>query len=171
MLNDLLAYSRLAQRKQPALIDTNAVCEDAIKNLHAAVSERQAKVHCGPLPSLFVEPTRLQQVFQNLIGNALKYCGDQTPEVQIEAKEEADAWVISIKDNGIGIAPDNLQRVFQAFRRLHSRKSYDGTGLGLAICKRIIEQHGGRIWAESEVGKGSTFSFSLPKNGPEVSID
>ncbi len=118
----------------------------------------------GELPELNCDRIQLAQLLQNLIGNALKFCRGRTPVIDISAShDEAEhAWCISIKDNGIGIEPDYLERVFVIFQRLHSREEYPGTGIGLALCKRIVERHQGKMWVESEPGEGTTFSFSIP---------
>jgi signal transduction histidine kinase len=115
-----------------------------------------------PLPEVFGDGGQLVQVFQNLIDNAIKFHGDKLPEVHISAKYETNYCICSVQDNGIGIAPEYLNKLFLLFQRLHTRKEYPGTGLGLAICKRIVERHGGRIWVESKPGEGSTFYFSIP---------
>jgi len=107
------------------------------------------------------DDVQLGQLFQNLIGNALKFCRD-TPEVTISAERQGDAWLVRVRDNGIGIAPEYAERIFQMFQRLHTRTEYEGTGIGLPVCKRIVERHGGQIWAESELGQGATFLFTLP---------
>ena len=116
------------------------------------------------LPTVMADTTQLSQVFQNLIANALKFRGEQPPLIHIEADRDVEQgqWLFSVRDNGIGIEPQYAERIFLIFQRLHSRNEYPGTGIGLALCKRIVERHGGRIWIESEPGKGSTFYFTLP---------
>jgi light-regulated signal transduction histidine kinase (bacteriophytochrome) len=109
-----------------------------------------------------VDATQLVQLFQNLIGNAIKFCSEQTPQVHISAARQDNAWRFAVADNGIGIEPQYAERIFQIFQRLHNRDKYPGTGIGLAICKKIIERHGGKIWVESELGAGSTFYFTIP---------
>ena len=108
---------------------------------------------------------QLIRLFQNLVGNALKYRGETTPTIHISAKDNGREWVFSVQDNGIGFDPKHAKRIFMIFQRLHTRREYPGTGIGLALCERIVQRHGGRIWAESTPGHGSTFYFSLPHNG------
>ena len=117
------------------------------------------------MPTLPVNAAQMTNLFQNLIANALKFNGDAPPEVQVGARQENDRWVVWVRDNGIGIAPQYFQRIFQVFQRLHTRKTHPGSGIGLTICKKVVEQHGGRIWVESRPGQGSTFYFTLPKPG------
>jgi light-regulated signal transduction histidine kinase (bacteriophytochrome) len=113
------------------------------------------------LPTVHGDAIQLGLVFQNLIGNALKFCG-RTPCIHIGARREGRQWIFSVRDNGIGLDPQHAERIFQVFQRLHTRSEYPGTGIGLAICKKIIERHGGRIWVESQPGAGATFMFTLP---------
>jgi light-regulated signal transduction histidine kinase (bacteriophytochrome) len=152
---------------RPAVpVDCNAILGLALQNLQFKIAERGAKISFDRLPIVLAHDTRLLQVFQNLIGNALKYC-ETKPEIQIRAEREGDRWRIAVRDNGIGIAPEHHDKIFGLFQRLHSRSEYPGTGIGLASCKRIIEQEGGRIWVEATVGSGSTFCFTLPAAEPE----
>jgi len=139
------------------------VLQAVVGNLAGAISETGAVIHDEPLPSVRVHETHLQQLFQNLIGNALKYHRPGvSPVVQVSAHRSAEQWTFSVADNGIGIEPEYKEKVFGLFKRLHSGDAYSGTGIGLAICQRIVERHNGRIWIESEPGKGSTFYFTLP---------
>jgi signal transduction histidine kinase len=166
LINDLLEYSRVGRRGKPfEPADCGALCATAITNLGHAIRESGARIICGPLPKVAADATQLTQVFQNLIGNALKYHGPSPPEVHIAADRQPGQWVFLVRDNGIGIAPEHAERIFELFRRLHSRQEYPGTGIGLTLCKRIIERHGGRIWVESRPGEGATFFFTLPDRG------
>ena len=167
LILDLLAYSRVATKgKPPERIDCEQVLDLALKNLHSAIDENGAVVTCDPLPSILGDGAQLLQVFQNLIGNAIKFRRDEPPQIHISAVKNKNEWIFSIKDNGIGIELRHLDRIFVIFQRLHKRSEYDGTGMGLAIVKKIVERHGGRIWAESEYGVGTTFYFTIPEKGP-----
>jgi light-regulated signal transduction histidine kinase (bacteriophytochrome) len=138
------------------------VFQQSIENLRAAIDEGRAEVTADPLPTLAVDSLQLAQVFQNLLGNALKFHGQAPPHVHVSAHKQGSDWVFSVCDNGIGIDPEYREKIFEIFQRLHARTEYPGTGIGLAICKQIVERHGGRIWVESEPGRGSTFFFSIP---------
>jgi light-regulated signal transduction histidine kinase (bacteriophytochrome) len=124
--------------------------------------ESHAEVTHDPLPTVMAEGAQLAQVFQNLIGNSLKFRGERPPHIHISAVDSAGEWTFSVSDNGIGIDPQYRERIFTMFQRLHTRAQYPGTGIGLAICKKIVEHHGGRIWVESEPGTGTTFRFTIP---------
>jgi light-regulated signal transduction histidine kinase (bacteriophytochrome) len=164
LINDLLAYSRVGSRRKPlGPIDCNAVMQLARDNLAKAVEESGTVIYQNPLPVVLGDEVQLLQVFQNLIANAIKFRGADPPQIQVTAERRGPEWVFAIKDNGIGIAPEHQERIFSIFQRLHHRSDYPGTGIGLAICKKIVERHGGRIWVESQPGKGSTFYFSLPE--------
>jgi light-regulated signal transduction histidine kinase (bacteriophytochrome) len=134
----------------------------ALGNLEAVVRKSGAQFHIGELPSVAAPSVHLILLFQNLVGNALKYCGDRVPEVWIDAERAERFWKFSVKDNGIGIEPQYAKQIFGIFKRLHGA-DYEGTGIGLAVCQRIVERTGGRIWLESTLGKGSTFLFTLPR--------
>ncbi len=163
LINDLLVYSRVGrQHGEPQRIAATDIVQRALKNLEAAISESGAHVTCDELPTLYVEPGPLVQVFQNLIGNAMKFHGSEPPRIQVSAQEKGAQWVFSVTDNGIGIDPEQAEKIFVIFKRLHSRSEYPGSGLGLAICKKIIEQMGGSIWVESKPGQGATFKFTVP---------
>ncbi|HUW50649.1 MAG TPA: ATP-binding protein [Sulfuricella sp.] len=165
LINDLLTFSRVGTRGQPfAPTDCNAVLRDVLDNLQLSIEESGASVISDPLPTLMADASQLTQLFQNLIANAIKFHSGQAPQIHIGARRQDMEWIFSVRDNGIGIAPEFFERIFVIFQRLHSRAQYPGTGIGLAVCKRIVERHGGRIWVESELGQGSTFSFTLPAN-------
>jgi PAS domain S-box-containing protein len=164
LITDLLAFSRVGTRGGALVAtDMNGPLAEALRNLQAGIQAAQAKVTSAPLPTLPVDPVQIMQLFQNLIGNAIKFRGQGPPEISINAQEQDGRWVFSVQDNGIGIEAQYFERIFQLFQRLHTRKHYPGTGIGLAICKKIVERHGGAIWVESEPGQGSTFCFSIPQ--------
>ena len=163
LIQDLLLYSRAGRGALPPEQVSSDLClQKALNNLFTAIQESQAQITYGDLPIVTAIDSQLVQVFQNLVGNALKYRGQLVPEIQVSAVLLDREWVFSVKDNGIGIDPKYFERVFEIFQRLHGREEYDGTGIGLAICKRILQQQGGRIWVESEPGCGSDFRFTLP---------
>jgi PAS domain S-box-containing protein len=167
LIQDLLAFSRVGTKGKPfEEFGASEAVEAALANLHVAVKESQANVVVGDLPAVKADRGQFVQLFQNLIGNAIKFRGEGPPEVRVAAKRHGREWVFSVRDNGIGIDPAYLDRIFIVFQRLHTRKEYPGTGIGLAIGKKIVARHGGRIWVESEEGKGSTFFFSLPVESP-----
>ena len=144
----------------------SASLEDILKgtlnDLQELIRDGGAEITWDPLPTLKVNPHQLRQLLQNLIANAIKFHGDEPPRIHLSAREEGNEWVISLRDNGIGFDPQYAEQIFKVFKRLHTKEAYPGTGIGLAICKKIVERLGGRIWAESEPGRGSTFSFSIP---------
>jgi PAS domain S-box-containing protein len=163
LIRDLLAYARLSTRgRDLEPIDSEIVLKEALSNLATVIQESEALVTHGPLPTVAADRTQLRQVFQNLIGNAIKYRGERHPEVHIDAEYRAGEWQFTMRDNGIGIDPQYFERIFGIFQRLHTRREYPGTGIGLALCKKIIERHGGRIWVASRPGEGSTFCFTIP---------
>ena len=164
---DLLAYSRVTSRGQPPTpVDAAAALAEAITRLEMKIAETGAEISIGPLPVVRADPSQLAQVFQNLVGNALTFRSDETPRIRVEAVEEEGAVRFSVSDNGIGIAPEYHDRIFQMFQRLHTRDRYPGSGIGLAIVQRIVERHGGRVWLESTEGEGSTFYFTIPVTPP-----
>lgn len=166
LINDLLEYSRLGTRGgkfEPT--DVSLVLERTMQNLRAAIEESGALVSHDPMPTVTADGIQLAQLFQNLIGNAVKFRGEPRPRVHVSARLEGGEWIFSVKDNGIGIDPKYFGRIFTIFQRLHGNTEYPGTGIGLAICRKIAERHGGRIWVESETGKGSTFFFSIIERG------
>ena len=163
LIDDLLEYSRVGRSQKPFdLIDCNQVFEDACANLQLAIRKNQASVTRGDLPLVIGDSFQLLQLFQNLIDNAIKYRSSLAPVVVFGASRQGDNWVFSVQDNGIGIPEQYHPRIFQIFQRLHTQKEYSGTGIGLAICQRIVDRHGGRLWVESELDRGSTFYFSVP---------
>jgi signal transduction histidine kinase len=163
LVRDLLAFSRVGRNgREFKLAESAAIVELAVKNLHAAIEESGARIECGDLPAVVVDASLVVQVFQNLIGNAIKFRGADPLMVRISAEKTKQATVFSIADNGIGIDPEHAELIFAIFKRLHTREEYPGSGIGLAICKKVVEQHGGRIWVESELGNGCTFRIALP---------
>ncbi|MDP2898970.1 MAG: PAS domain-containing protein [bacterium] len=166
LINDLLLYSRVGTRGKPFReTDCEAVLRCVLTNLQVAIHESGALVTHDRLPTVMADRSQLEQLFQNLIGNAIKFHGPEAPRVHISAVETAAEWLFSVRDNGIGIEPEYHDRIFVIFQRLHNRTEYPGTGIGLAVCKKIVERHGGRIWLESQQGKGSTFYFTIPFRG------
>ncbi len=164
LILDLLAYSRVATRgKPPEPVDCEQALDLTLRNLRSAINENGATVTHDPLPTIFGDDSQLLQVFQNLIGNAIKFRRDEPPQIHVSAVKNKNEWVFSIKDNGIGIESRHLDRIFVIFQRLHKRSQYEGTGMGLAIVKKVVERHGGRVWVESEVGVGTTFYFTMPQ--------
>ncbi len=164
MINDVLAYSRVDTRGRPfAQVDFSEAVQQAVANLKAAIDQSGAVVSWDRLPVLAADGAQITQLFQNLIGNAIKF-RRETPQIRVYAVEEPERCTFAVADNGIGISHEHLERIFGMFQRLHTAVEYPGTGIGLAICKRIVERHGGRIWAASEVGRGSTFCFTIPKS-------
>jgi light-regulated signal transduction histidine kinase (bacteriophytochrome) len=165
LIDDLLTYSRLTTREAPLeATDCSQIVQEVMANLKSAIDESKAIITSDPLPVVKADSTQLLQVFQNLIGNAIKYRSQRTPRIHIGVEDKGNEWLFSFSDNGIGIAPQYADRIFRIFQRLHTRKEYTGTGIGLAVCKKIVERHGGRIWLESELEEGSTFLFTLPKH-------
>jgi signal transduction histidine kinase len=163
LIQDLLAFSRAGnQGMNLGRTDCNAVVEQALKNLQAVIQESNALVKFDDLPVVSANTSQLTQVFQNLVGNALKFHGSTPPVIRIGAEEHGDEWLFSVTDNGIGIEPEHSEVIFDVFKRLHTAAEYPGNGIGLSICKRIIEQHGGKIWVADRSGKGATFQFTLP---------
>ncbi|MCX7670098.1 MAG: ATP-binding protein, partial [Anaerolineae bacterium] len=169
LIHALLEYARVSTRGQELRpVDANQVLAEAFWNLGLAIAEAGARVTHDPLPTVLADPMQLMQLFQNLIGNALKFRRAEPPVVHISARPATCAetgaamWEFQVRDNGIGIAPENIGRIFGLFERLHTRQKYPGEGIGLAVCKKIVERHGGRIWVESVPEEGSTFHFTLP---------
>jgi len=163
LISDLLSFSRIeTQEKVFESTSCDFVLNRALGNLALTIEESDAEITWGALPQVMGDAKQLSQVFQNLIANAIKFRGDKPPKVEIQAEADADNWKISVRDNGIGISPEQASRIFVIFQRLHTRTEYPGTGIGLSICKKIVERHGGRIWMEGSPGEGSAFFFTLP---------
>jgi PAS domain S-box-containing protein len=167
LIRGLLTYCRVETTgKGPSEISSAAALEKALLNLQSAIEESGAVVTQDALPTVSADEVQLVQLLQNLVGNAIKYRGTDPPRVHVSAKKNgAGEWTISVRDNGIGIDPRYFEKIFVMFQRLHGREEFSGTGIGLTVCKKIVERHGGRMWVESEPGKGSTFSFTLPERG------
>jgi light-regulated signal transduction histidine kinase (bacteriophytochrome) len=162
LIDGLLQYSRVNTQGQSfETVDCHMVLEQALANLQLTIAEEKATITHEPLPTLPGDAGQLVQLFQNLIGNALKYRGDEAPQIHILAEDQGSHWQFAVRDNGLGIDPKDADRIFELFQRLHTTQTYSGTGLGLAICKKITERHGGRIWVESTPGLSSTFYFTL----------
>jgi len=164
LLNDLIAYMYAASSSDVAVesFPAESAIQEALLSLQTAVDECGATVTVSPMPDVRMARVHAQQIFQNIVGNALKYRGDQPPRVHVSARREGSEWIFSVRDNGIGIAPEYQSHIFGLFERLHPSSARSGTGIGLALCKRLVERYGGRIWVESEPGKGSTFLFTMP---------
>ena len=163
LIKDLLDYSRVGTRDinlRPT--DFSEAVDRAVFNLKEAVEESGAVITHDPLPTIRADIMQMSRLFQNLIGNAIKFRGKKTPDIHISAERNENGWTFSVRDNGIGIDTENAERIFAVFQRLHTREEYPGTGIGLAVCKRIVERHGGKIWVKSKEGKGSTFCFTIP---------
>lgn len=163
MINGLLEYSRIetrGERLEP--VDLEEVLADVHKNLELRIEETDATVETGELPRVVGDLRQLRQLFQNLLSNSIKYAGEDPPRIAVDAERDGDRWIVSVTDDGIGIAPEDQERIFEVFHRLHTHEEYAGTGIGLAMCNRIVERHGGEIWVESEPGFGATFYVTLP---------
>jgi chemotaxis family two-component system sensor kinase Cph1 len=146
-------------------VNCNEAFGRAVSNLYASIGESAALVSHDELPVIQADATQMVQVFQNLVGNGIKFKGADPPRVHVSAVRNADDWVFSVRDNGIGIEPRYAERIFVIFQRLHRPEDYPGNGIGLALCRKIVERHGGEIWLESQPGQGSTFFFSIPVDG------
>ena len=163
LITDFLMYSRVGtERAVKENVDCNLALKDAMANLELAIKESKANIKQFTLPVIFGNFVQITQVFQNLIANAIKYQGENKPTIDISAEKKDGMWLFAVKDNGIGIEQWFSERIFIVFQKLHDHRKYPGSGIGLALCKRVIEKHGGKIWFESEVGKGTTFFFTLP---------
>jgi PAS domain S-box-containing protein len=171
LIRDLLAYSRVDRGGggfEPTDLDT--ILKATLATLDLSIQEQRAEITATPLPQVLSQPGLMRQLFQNLIGNALKFHGAEPPRIHITAEQRGETWYFAIRDNGIGLEPQYAERIFVIFQRLHSRTAYAGTGIGLAICQKIVDRHGGRIWIESELGQGTTFYFTLPVSGASKTV-
>ena len=163
MIDGLLEYSRVDTHGDPfEPVDLDDILEDVLEDLQIRIDERNAEITTDDLPCIDGDDSQLRQVFQNLLSNAIKYSEDEPPQVDISATRDDEQWIISVQDNGIGIDPDEQERIFEVFQRLHTHEEHSGTGIGLALCRRIVERHGGNIWVESGLDEGSTLSFTVP---------
>lgn len=168
LIDDVLAYSRVdMQGIEFELTEVEKPLNQALANLRTRIAESGAIISHDPLPTVLADSTQLMQLFQNLIANAIKFRSEKAPEIHIGASRLEDSWLLSVRDNGIGIEPQFSDRIFIIFQRLHARDEYPGTGMGLAICKKIVECHRGQIWVESELGQGATFYMKIPLGGRE----
>lgn len=166
LVRDLLAYARVSSRaRDPEVVDAGPILERAIANLRLAIAERDATVTFDPMPRVRADASQLGQVLQNLLDNALKFHGDRPPRVHVGAERTADGWVISVRDNGIGIPREHAERVFTLFERLQRDPARPGSGIGLALARKIVERHGGRVWVEPASDGGTVVRFTLP-GGP-----
>lgn len=162
MINDLLLYSRVGTRgKDFSSVDCEQILHKVLDTLQITIRETGARVTYGTLPVIEGDQSQMNQLFQNLISNAIKFRGERPPQIHVQAERAGGEWRFSVSDNGIGIDPEFRDRIFIIFQRLHGNTEYPGTGIGLAVCKRIIERHGGRLWVESKPGEGSTFYFTI----------
>lgn len=171
LIRDLLAFSRVGRQDTASgSVDCNAVMKEVLQTLASAIQESGAIVTHTELPAVWADRTQVAQIFQNLVGNAIKFRGKEPPVVSLQAEKADRRWLFEVSDNGIGIAPDYTENVFVVFQRLHSRTEYPGNGIGLAICKKIVERYGGKIWVESQAGCGSRFKFTLPSHAPDERV-
>src|SRR6202165_2433433 len=172
LIQDLLAFSRVGRNGVACgRVDCDAAMEEVLKSLGPAIQESGAVVTHGELPAVWADRSQMTQVFQNLVGNAIKFRGKEPPVISVQAEKAGQQWLFSVSDNGIGIAPEYAENIFVVFQRLHARTEYPGNGIGLAICKKIIERNGGKIWVEARAGHGSeyhgsVFKFTMPCDGP-----
>ena len=163
LILDLLAFSRVDSRARPfEPVDCDKVLQDVVGILAPSIEDAKAEVVWSDLPTIDGDRSQLVELFQNLVGNAIKYHGEAAPVVRIHARRDSAGWLFGVSDNGIGIAPEHTNRIFDIFSRLHTQRAIPGTGIGLAVCRRVAHRHGGRIWVESELGNGSTFYFDVP---------
>ncbi len=169
LIHDILDFSRVEARGTDHFLRTSCdeALNDAIRNLHVLIEDNRAVITLGPLPVVLADPVQITRLFQNLLVNSIRYRSDDLPRIHVSAEPRDGEWVFSVRDNGIGIEPQYAEKVFGIFKCLHSREKYPGNGMGLAICRKIVTRHGGRIWVDSELGKGATFCFTLPRSAAE----
>ncbi len=171
LIQDLLAFSRVGRNNITcARVDCTAVLKDVLATLAPAMQDCGAVVNYEALPTVWADRTQVAQIFQNLIGNAIKFRGQESPVITVAAERVEQRWRFSVNDNGIGIAPEYAENIFVVFQRLHARTEYPGNGIGLAICQKIVERNGGRIWVESQPGLGASFKFTLPCHAPDEAV-
>jgi len=164
LISDLLDYAKVGTRgKELVPVESSAALEQALQNLMIAIKESHTTVTSAPLPRVIADESQLIRLFQNLIANAIKFHGTEPPRIHVGGEQKEGVWVFSVQDNGIGLAPEHFNKIFLIFKRVYSESEYPGTGIGLAVCKKIVERHGGKIWVESEPGKGATFYFTMPQ--------
>jgi light-regulated signal transduction histidine kinase (bacteriophytochrome) len=167
LVQDLLAFSRVGRSCDACgRVDCNVAMAEVLQSLGPAIEESGTVITHSALPAVWADRSQVTQIFQNLIGNAIKFRGEEAPTISVQAEKAGQRWVFSVSDNGIGIAPEYAESIFVVFQRLHTRTEYPGNGIGLAICKKIIEHCGGKIWVEAQAGHGSIFKFTLPCDGP-----
>jgi PAS domain S-box-containing protein len=167
LIDDLLSYARVQSQASPLEpISAEEVLQAATENLEAAIVESHAQITHDPLPQVLADRTQFLQLLQNLLSNAMTYRREEPPHIHVAAQDTGDGWLFRVQDNGVGIAAEERERIFEMFHRVASQNLKPGTGIGLATCKRIVERHGGRIWVESQPGQGSTFFFTLPSSPP-----
>ena len=167
LIDDLLIYSRVTRNeKEFEKVNLEKLFTIILSNFSVSIKEQHVTITHDKLPNIFADASQMGQVFQNLIGNSIKFRGQDDPKINISSLEEPDVWRFAVKDNGIGIDKNHQKQIFEVFRRLHTRKEFPGTGIGLSICQKIIERHGGKLWVDSDLGIGSTFYFTIPKRIP-----
>jgi chemotaxis family two-component system sensor kinase Cph1 len=173
LIQGMLELARINERAEVenVQVETRAAVQLALRDLEPAIEATGAKICIDSLPTVYGDPEQILRLFENFIGNAIKYRGKNTPEIRISASPREDAWVFSIEDNGIGIDSRYHIRIFDMFQRLHSASKYEGSGVGLAACRKIVQRHNGRIWVESQPGRGATFYFSIPADGQTGSVE
>jgi len=165
LITDLLTYSRITSKVEAfELVNIESVLDKSILNLTVSIKENNARITYDALPTIMVDPSQFTQLFQNLLGNAIKFRAEDAPEIHVKAEDNGNEWIFQVIDNGIGIDSQHKDLIFEVFQRLYEKNEYPGTGIGLSMCKKIVERHNGDIWVESELGKGSKFCFTIPKS-------